>query len=373
VGSGSRRPLIVKGAGLSGLVTALFLARREIPVRVLERAEAPASRFAGGFQLLESCTEARDALEEWQELGIETDFDLVDACAARFFCGSRPGLEARSRRPFAYFVRRGDVDGGVDRSLVRQVREAGGEVVLGVRGEPECDVLATGPGGQVDAWAREVVFTTDGEDVCDVFFDHRRAPFGYGYFFVIQGRGTAGVGIMGDPRRLPELYESFMTPLLRERGVKMQDPRVRTNGLSFFMPLDLDLGARPIRVGEAVGYQDPVFGLGNRMTVRSAWVAASVLAGEEVPEEVLRRLRRRQMSSVLIRFAIRLWPNLAPRLLSRHVASRDARQAMVSALRHRWFHRPLFALVAPWLNGAATCQHRWPGRHWCMSHWLEGR
>jgi hypothetical protein len=209
--------------------------------------------------------------------------------------------------------------------------------------------------------------------VCDVWFDHARAPFGYGYFFVIQGLGTAGVGIMGDPRRLPGLYESFMAPILEDRGVRMIDPQVRTNGLSFFMPLDLDLGQRPLRIGEAAGFQDPVFGLANRMAARSAWVAASVLAGEEVPKDMLRRLRHRQMSSTLIRLAIRLMPDLSTQLFSRFVASRDARQGMVSLLRHRWFHRPLFWLFAPWLNGAATCKHRWPGRHWCLNRWLQGR
>ena len=373
MGSTVRDPVIVKGAGLSGLVTALFLARKGIPVRVLERADAPGSRFAGGYQIFENCTEELDVLEELRELGIETDFDVIEARTARFLCGDDLCLEAASERPYSYFIRRGDVDGGVDRSLLRQVREAGGEVELGVGGDFECDVLATGPGGQYEAWAREVVFSTEGENVCDVWFDHARAPFGYAYLFVIEGRGTAGMAIMGDPKRLPGLFDGFMGPLLEQRGVSMEESHVRTNGLTFFMPLDLDLGQRPIRVGEVAGYQDPVFGLANRMAVRSAWVAACVLAGEEVPADTLRRLRRRQVSSVMIRLAIRLLPNLATRLFSRYVASRDAREAMISLLRHRWFHGPAFRLVAPWLNGAASCKHRSPGRHWCMSRWLEGR
>jgi flavin-dependent dehydrogenase len=364
---------VIKGAGLSGLVTALFLARHGIPVRVLERAEGPGSRFAGGFQVLDNFTEEQDVLDELRGLGIETDFDIIEARTARFFCGDRPALEARSERPYTYFVRRGDVEGGLDRSLLRQVRAAGGEVEFGVRGEHHCDVLATGPGGQYDAWARELVFETDAEDVCDVWFDHARAPFGYGYLFVIQGRGTAGVGIMGDPRRLPALYESFMAPLVAERQVRMDNPQVRTNGLSFFMPASFDLDQRPLRIGEAAGFQDPVFGLANRMAVRSAWLAASVLAGDQPPADMLRRLRRRQMSSALMRLAIRLMPDASTRLFSRWVASRDTREAMISLLRHRWFHRPLFRLVAPWLDGSSSCSHRWPGRHWCMSRWLEGR
>ena len=65
----------ILGAGLSGLTTAINLAKEGFKVDVYEKNKDVGMRFHGDLQGLENWSEKRDVLEELKEMSIETNFD----------------------------------------------------------------------------------------------------------------------------------------------------------------------------------------------------------------------------------------------------------------------------------------------------------
>ena len=119
-GSDGSRPLRIAGAGPAGLSAAIVLARAGRAVEVHEARDRVGHRFIGDFQVLENSSEARDATELLQELGIKINFEFEPANDAVLFDHKLRARPVRSSRPYGYFLRRGPTDGTLD-PLVHRV------------------------------------------------------------------------------------------------------------------------------------------------------------------------------------------------------------------------------------------------------------
>jgi flavin-dependent dehydrogenase len=327
-------PVRVLGAGVSGLATALLLARRGVPVEVLDRGR---SRFGGGLQVLENGARPEDALAELERLGFGAPAcDLVPLRDALLLGPDLRRYEVASSEPFAYMTRRGSSPGTLDWWLRRAAEEAGVRFVGGsglTASAPQ--VVATGP-ARTDGAARELVFRTNHPDLTVALFDPRLTPTGYSYLFVRDGLGTIGAaqvrrrGALRDNARaafarLFELFPMKVAPEGPERGLSM----------SFALPCHLHHGERWY-VGEAAGVQDFLFGLGNRLALRSASLVADALAGAGWDADRFRREIVRPMRVSLCGRA--LWEACGPRLttlLCRRLASGDFRRRLVALQRPR--------------------------------------
>lgn len=205
--------------------------------------------------------------------------------------------------------------------------------------------MATGP-GVADGAAVELLFRTSHPDLTVAHFDPGLTATGYSYLFVREGLGTMGAaqvrrrGRLRDNarvafRRLLELFPMPVDPIGRERGLFM----------SFSLPRHLRHGSSWY-VGEAAGVQDFLFGLGNRLGLRSAALVAGAVAGDgwsgrRFRSEIVAPMR----ASVLGRW---IWETAgagAVARLCRWLGGGDFRERLIRLQRPEWWRLTVARVV----------------------------
>jgi flavin-dependent dehydrogenase len=341
------RPTRIAGGGISGLATAVHLARRGLPVEVWDRRHGGGGRFAGGWQVLENGTTRLDALQELKAWGLAPRCEVVPVRQARFFDGRSSEHVVSSAEPYCYFVRRGPEAGCLDAWLRDEAVRAGARLVDGAAAPADTEVVATGP-RVPDGVAREVVFRSDLTDTVAVLFDPALTPTGYAYLFCVGGHATFGVAMVRRLARLPEarrlawerfrrLLGPFSVEVLHEGGQFM----------TFSMPTGLLGPDGRWYVGEAAGVQDYLYGLGIRLGLRSAALAAGGIAGQWDRDAFERGVRRRMLATVALRFLYERAGTGAFAAFCRRAAGRDFRELLLALQRPRPSLRLLARLVMP--------------------------
>lgn len=292
----------IAGAGASGLAAAVLLARRGATVELYDRRAGGGGRFHGGWQVIENGTSERDALDELRALGLPDGFTVIPATRALLLDGIGGAHEVASTRPFAYFVRRGAGNSTLDGVLLRRAMELGVRLREREAAPANADVVATGP-RQADGVAREIVFITDLPDTVAVLFDPALTPTGYAYLFAVAGHGTFGVAQVRQVRdlrragtaawqRFRDVLGPFSAEVVHEGGQFM----------NFSLPRFLRAGAGAWHVGEAAGIQDFLFGLGIRLALRSAALAADGIVGSFDHAVFETTVLRPMRTSIALRF-----------------------------------------------------------------------
>lgn len=347
----------IAGGGLSGLATATLLARDGFEVEVFDRKLGGGGRFAGGWQVIENGTQELDALDELRALGYEVDFPAVPATRATFLDGLGGRWEIRSEKPYAYFVRRGATEGSLDDWLRRHARTVGVALREGAGAPADAEVVATGP-RQADGVAREVVFRSDLADTIAVLFDPAVTPSGYAYLFCLGGHATFGVAQVRHVHALDKAqvaawerfraqFGSFSVDLIHEGGQYM----------NFFLPRALSDNAGRWHVGEAAGVQDFLYGLGNRLALRSAAVVAGAMAGKSDGRALQTELLRPMRTTIALRWFYERLGRRGFRAFCRYASRRDFRDVLVR-LQRPSLGRDVLArlLMAAWRERRG-CRH----------------
>ena len=317
----------IAGGGLSGLATAVHLARRGFEVEVFDRHRGGGGRFAGGWQVLENATVAADALAELRGMGLEPAFAAIPATRA-LFLDAFGAHEIASATPYAYFVRRGR-EGSLDSCLRALALGAGVTLREGVPAPGDAEVVATGP-RQADGVARELVFASDLADTVAVLFDPAITPTGYAYLFCLGGHGTFGVaqvrGVAGLQRARALAWRRFRE-VLGEFAVR--EGREHGQFMNFAMPRHLRAADGRWYVGEAAGVQDFLFGLGNRLALRTAGLAAAGIAGSWDARAFFRSVQRPMWTTVALRFFYERLGRRGFAALCRRAARTDFRRLLL--------------------------------------------
>jgi len=342
---------------VSGLAAAALLASRGVAVAIHERKGGCGGRFAGGWQVLENGSCPEDVLAELEAMGIRTTFQMVPARRALFLDGVGGVHEVASGDPFAYFVRRGSGVGTLDDALWRQAQEAGAVFSAASETPARIDVVATGP-RQADGVARELVFSSDLPDTVAVLFDPRLTPTGYAYLFCFDGHATFGVaqvrGVAGLAHARQAAWQRFRQ-VLGEFAVD----RLHEGGQFMNFAIPAHLSGRDGRwyVGEAAGVQDYLFGLGNRLALRSAALAVDGLLGRWDHGAFSSRIGQPMVTSVALRFAYERAGKRTFAALCRRAAAGDFRQLLLRLQRPRPAVRTLARLVMAAWRERRGCRH----------------
>ncbi|MEO8380632.1 MAG: NAD(P)-binding protein [Acidobacteriota bacterium] len=362
----------IAGAGPSGLAAAIALARAGRAVEVHESKKDVGVRFIGDLQIIEGSSETEPVLDFLERIGVELNFWHRPATSATFFDHRNAARTIRSETPFGYFIRRGAEPDTLDRGLLAQAQHLGVTVLFESRLQPaDADIVATGP-ATPDGLAREMTWhTTDSERV-DVFFNHRLAPGGYSYMFILEGLATFGCAIVADFKKIDEYFEHslhaaqsahpFTIPAETRTGYSYMNFHIKSTATKD--------GAR--FVGEAAGFQDYLFGLGIRYALTSGWLAArSILEERDFDELWMRELGPKQETSLVNRFLYEAGGNTGLSMFVRQAGrARNFNDYLRAWHRRTWWKSLLAPVVRRVWRQKGRCQHK-PGLHWCRSRDTE--
>lgn len=358
------QPIRIAGGGLSGLATAVLLARRGLAVEVWDRHRGGGGRFAGGWQVLENGSREADALEEIRSIGLEPDFPAVPVKRALFLDGFGRTFEVASEAPYSYFVRRGGSEGSLDGWLRGMALAAGVALRDGEGAPPAADVVASGP-RQADGVARELVFSSDLADTVAVLFDPTVTPTGYAYLFCLGGHGTFGLAQVRGVRSLRWAREAAWRRFRAVFGdFKVRDAREHGQFMNFCLPRHLQSADGRWYVGEAAGVQDFLFGLGNRLALRSAGLAAEGIAGRWDDSAFRGGLLRPMRTTVALRFAYERMGRRAFAAFCRRAGRGDFRRFLIRLQRPGAGKDLVARLVMAAWRERKGCRHA-PLCSWC--------
>lgn len=361
-------PIRIAGAGPAGLTAAITLARGGRAVEVHEAKSDVGARFIGDLQIMENSSEREDLRHFLGRAGIETNFWVRPVTEARFFDHKLRGRAVQASTPYGFFIRRGPVEGTLDRGLLAQARAAGVDVRFGSRlAADAADIVATGP-ATPDGLAKEITFRTDLPDRVDVFFDHRYAPGGYSYFFILDGIGTFGCAVVSDFKRIDDYFAITLRRALEvEHADVTREQRTGYSYMNFHLKETSSSNGRSW-AGEAAGFQDYLFGLGIRYAIKSGWLAARAILEERPYDELWKdELERKQRTSLVNRFLYERGGNFGLSMfIRRAAAAKDFNAYLASWHRDTWWKRLAEPLVRRLWRQDGPCQHK-PGAHWCRA------
>jgi flavin-dependent dehydrogenase len=363
-------PIRIAGAGPSGLAAAIVLARAGRAVEVHEAKSDVGMRFIGDLQIIEGASEAEAVPDFLDRIGIERNFYFRPADWATFYDHRRMARVIRSASPYGWFIRRGAEESTLDRGLLAQARAAGATVIFNSR-LADADIVATGPASP-DGLAREMTWRTHDPERIDVFFNHKLAPGGYSYLFILDGIATFGCAIVADFKRIDDYFDHSLAEAKRLHRFKV--PEEHRTGYSY---MNFHLKQRATSngarfVGEAAGFQDYLFGLGIRYALTSGYLAArSILESRDFDDLWKAELGTKQETSLVNRFLYEAGGNFGLSMFVRQAAqAKDFHRYLSGWHASRWWKTLLSPMVRRLWHHGGRCLHK-PGAHWCRSRDTE--
>lgn len=267
----------IAGAGISGMTTAINLAKRGCQVEIYEKKDNIAHRFKGDFQGIENWTTREDALGLIKSYCLDLNFQITPSHAFKV-CGPQRNLKSfTSDRPLFYLIQRGFEEGNLDKGLYQQILDLDIPVYFNCNELPEdIKIFATGP-GRASAVILGCNFKTDYENVHLMLCDNNLAPKGYAYLLTVNGSGTIATAFMPGNNNPNAYLEKTISTVKEIYPVNMTDIKIFGTYGSFNTP-NIFKNKQKIFVGEAAGLQDFLFGFGLRYAMLSGFLAAKSIA-----------------------------------------------------------------------------------------------
>jgi flavin-dependent dehydrogenase len=391
------RLIRIAGAGPSGLAAAIALARAGRNVEVHEAKRDVGTRFIGDLQIIEGASESEPVPDFLDRLGIERNFYFRAANWATFYDHRNKGRVIRSDKPYGWFIHRGAEEGTLDRGLLAQAQAAGAKVIFNSRLSPDqADIVATGPASP-DGLAKEMTWrvgenvgrtlqsdavqsrtgesdlrSSESPELIDVYFNHKLAPGGYSYLFILDGVATFGCAIVADFKRIDSYFDHSLAAAKKLHNLEIpDDARTGYSYMNFHLKQQSTSNGSRF-VGEAAGFQDYLFGLGIRYALTSGSLAArSILEGRDYDELWQHELGTKQETSLVNRFLYESGGNFGLSMFVRQASrAKDFHRYLSGWHRSSWWKKMLSPAVKKFWKHDGRCLHK-PGIHWCRSRDTE--
>lgn len=353
MGSGRVKETIsIAGAGISGLTTAIYLAKNGFPVRVYEKGKDVASRFKEEFQGFENWSTDEDVLMLLERIGIPPHFyvkpfsevDVIDDL-------ERKRTIRSNHRPGVYIVKRGREPDSLDQYLKRSALDLGVEIQFGRSPEDnEVRIMATGPQS-----AQSVAYGMRADvkhpDRIAVLLDDKIAPKCYGYLVIVDGKMILVSTLMTQFHRAKTCFASTLARVKRMYALDPRDVRPLTGYFDFFLRGSYVVGGQ-MAVGECAGLQDYLFGFGMRYAFISGYLAArSIIEGLDYDQLIMEEMATSLKSSVINRYVFEKLGNWGYRRLIHQLdKSNDILLSMRKWYGWSTYKGLLFPLANRWFN-----------------------
>jgi flavin-dependent dehydrogenase len=275
-------PTLIKimGAGPAGLSAAITLARHGLPVEMYEQHADVGTRFHNDFQGLENWSMEGDVIDSFRAMSIDIGFTCKPIREGMLYSPSERA-HIRSSAPLFYLIKRGNDPDSLDNSLKKQALALGVRFRFNTRAnEADCDIIASGP-KKPNIFAVGQVFRTDRDDAVIAILDDAVAPKGYAYLLISGGSATLAVICFGPLKEATRRLDGAVAKFRELLDFKIRDPKVFSGFGCFAPPATAVRDGKPL-IGEAAGFQDFLFGFGNRYALMSGHLAArSIIEGTD--------------------------------------------------------------------------------------------
>ncbi|MBT4407216.1 MAG: NAD(P)-binding protein [Euryarchaeota archaeon] len=283
-------PIQIMGAGLSGLASAIILAKAGREVHVHDIRDDSGARFDGDFQGIENWTSPIDFFDELRDWGIDPEefkstsfhnIELID-----------PNDKVRTAwsKHIAYrVIERGTAEHTIDQGLKRQALAAGANIHYKSRVKPEdCHIIASGPKGTSAVAYGEIFLTSSANKVCFQFND-KIAPGAYAYMIIIDGVGLICTCLWRKQKKSDRFLNESIAWFENNYPEIDRQPIKRVGGKGdFTINQQYKVDGRYF-VGEAGGLQDAMWGFGMRYAISSGVFAAQDILGQGEYEKLVRK------------------------------------------------------------------------------------
>jgi flavin-dependent dehydrogenase len=312
----------IAGAGLSGLSTAIGLARLGHRVDVFEKnAESGMLRHAD-WDAIENWTSEQDLLASLSRWGIVATFEYRAPLSFEVYDAKGECQIVRLRQPLFYLVSRGSQAGSIEQALKTQALDHGVRIYY----HHPCDR------GEVDVWAAGarsasfflgagLTFRTSHPDIVMILVDAFLAPKAYAYLVIVDGFATLSTVLTRDFNRARTYLDRCVQAFHRYKSFDMSDVKM-SSGFGGLVSAVWKPITRPLVVGEAGGFQDFLWGFGIRHALHTGQLAARALdEGINYEQLVKSEIRPFVRASLLNRAFYDLAGNRTYSILIRYFAS----------------------------------------------------
>lgn len=297
-------PVKIAGGGISGLTAAIKLAQAGRTVDVFEKRGASGARFKGDLQGLENWTSEVDVLAEMKAQGLTTDFYSKALPTLQVINGFGMNLQMPLAKPLCYLVKRGTDHDTLDQALTRQAAQLGVNLHYQHPLAPDqADIIATGPSSrQIFAVDAGIKFKTSHPDTAIALVNDAAACRGYGYLLIVDGYGCLCTVLFDRFPGLAEAYRKTEKIILNHCPLDMTEVK-KVGGIGGFSHgFSFASGSR-LKVGEAAGIQDLLFGFGIRSAMQSAYLAArSIIQDTEYSQQAQAAFGQKRKAGIVCRY-----------------------------------------------------------------------
>jgi len=295
-----RERIEIAGGGLAGLTTAIGLAQAGRDVEIFEAAPDSGWRRKGTWDAVENWTTDDDLLVKLEQWNIEAGFECRPVRSFEVYDGRGECHPVTTSRPILYLVKRGNQPGALEYSLKEQALSGGVAIHYNTRrSRQDVDVWAVGAQQRGQFLATGLRFQTRHPDTVKLLISTHHAPKAYAYLFVAEGQGVLSVTLTRNFANARTYLQRSLEFFCRVCSLDMECVRL-TSG---FGGHRADLWQRetgPLRVGEAAGFQDYLWGFGIRYALHSGHLASQAIAQDSDYQQAIRRQIRPQVYTSLL-------------------------------------------------------------------------
>ena len=312
----------IAGAGLSGLSTAIGLARLGHHVEVFEKNTDSGMLRHADWDAIENWTTKQDLLVLLSQWGIMPTFEYRVPFSFEVYSAKGECQTVKLQRPLFYLVSRGCRAGSVEQALKAQALDLGVKIYHNHPRTPEeVDVWAAGARSASFFLGVGLTFRTSHPDIVMVLVDTFLAPKAYAYLVIVDGFATLSTVLTRDFNQARTYLNRCVQACRRYKSFDMNDIKM-SSGFGGLVSAIWKPITRPLVVGEAGGFQDFLWGFGIRYALHTGHLATRALDERIDFEQLVKReIRPLVRASLLNRAFYDLAGNRTYRILIRYFAS----------------------------------------------------
>ena len=279
----------ILGAGISGLVAGIILAKNNYQVKIFEKRSRVGSFFKKDVHSLRNYLYDYDVIDEYKRLGIDIS-NIYPVFKEFRYSPSLKCLEIYSKdKPLFYnFLRGYEDEHSLDNELLKIAKNCGVQIFFNhiIDLGKEINIVATGASSmKIMGYGGHYKKTSNVNAVpIHYFLDNRYAPQGYIYItpFFNEFSLVITTTKIEDKEQLKKRFNAFLeNNSIIKKNLENAEFKNEIFGYASFNIFKSAVKANKLYIGEAAGFLDAATGFGTHYAIISGYLAAKTIINNE--------------------------------------------------------------------------------------------